>query len=127
LVTKTDEKEVFVIGLLKRYEVQVLLQAGHTQEEVASSSGISVRAVRRIGREATVEHVDDMAERTARRIGRPSKAEGFRELVAGILAEEPGLMSLEILRRATLAGYEEGARAVDLDDSRSSPRNAAGP
>ena len=109
---KTDGMEVFVIGMLKRHEVQVLLQAGHTQEEVARFSGISVRAVRRIEKEAAVQHVDDAAERTARRIGRPSKAEGFRELVAGILADEPGLMSLEILRRARIEGYDGGKSAM---------------
>lgn len=101
-----------MIGLLRRHGVQVLLQAGHTQEDVASFSGISIRAVRRIGREVAVEHVDDAAERTARRIGRPSKADGYRELAAGILAEEPGLMSLEILRRARLAGYGGGKSAM---------------
>lgn len=112
MVTKTDGEEVFVIGLLKRHAVQILLQAGHTQEEVARFSGISVRAVRRIGREVAVQHVDDAVERVARRIGRPSKADGYRELVAGILAEEPGLMSLEVLRRARLEGYAGGKSAM---------------
>jgi transposase len=101
-----------VIGLLKRHEVQVLLQAGHTQAEVATFSGISIRAVRRIAGEANVQHVDDAAERSKRRIGRPAKAEAFRELVAKILAEEPGLMSLEILRRVKLDGYAGGKSAM---------------
>lgn len=101
-----------MIGLLKRHAVQVLLQAGHSQEEVASFSGISARAVRRIAKEAAVQHVDDVAERAVRRIGRPSKAEAFRELATTILAEEPGLMSLEVLRRARLAGYDGGKSAL---------------
>lgn len=103
---------VVVIRLLKRHEVQVLLKAGHTQEEVAAFSGISERAVRRIAGEAAVQHVDDSAERRQRRIGRPSKADAFRGFVEGILAEEPGLMSLEILRRARLGGYAGGKSAM---------------
>jgi transposase len=101
-----------VIGLLKRHEVQVLVQAGHTQEEVASFSGISVRAVRRIAGEAAVQHMDDAAERSRRRVGRPGKAGGFREVVVKILSEEPGLMSLEILRRARQEGYAGGKSAM---------------
>jgi transposase len=100
-----------VIGLLKRHEVQVLVGAGHTQAEVASFSGISERAVRRIAGEAAVQHVDDGAERQARRIGRPSTAEPYRDLVREILEQEPGLMSLELLRRARLAGYSGGKSA----------------
>ena len=99
-------------GMLKRHEVQVLLKAGHTQEEVASFSGISVRAVRRIGREAIVTHVDDSQERSVRGIGRPSKVEEFRELIEGILKDEPELLSVEILRRARLAGYGGGKSAL---------------
>lgn len=100
-----------MIGLLKRHEVQVLLGAGHSQAEVASFSGISERAVRRIAGEAAVQHVDDGAERRARRIGRPSTAEPYRAVVREILEEEPGLMSLELLRRARLSGYTGGKSA----------------
>ena len=110
--TKTDREGVFVIGQLNRHKVQVLLEAGHTEEEVARLSGISVRTVRRIRREAAVTHVDDAAECKTRRIGRPSKAEGFREKVAGILADEPGLMSVEVLRRVRLEGYDGGKSAM---------------
>lgn len=101
-----------MIGLLKRHEVQVLLGAGHTQAEVASFSGISVSAVRRIAREAAVQHVDDGAERQVRRIGRPSTAGPYQDVVRGILETEPGLMSLEVLRRARLAGYTGGKSAM---------------
>jgi transposase len=47
-----------------------------------------------------------------RGIGRPSKAEAFRALVTSILAEEPGVLSLEILRRARLEGYAGGKSAL---------------
>lgn len=55
--------------------------------------------------EPEVLSTDDAAERERRRIGRPSTVERFRDLVAGILAGEPELLSLEILRRARLDGY----------------------
>src|SRR4029077_20418826 len=40
-----------------------------------------------------------------RDIGRPAKAEPFRHLVVELLTREPELLSVEILRRAKLAGY----------------------
>jgi len=101
-----------LIGLLKRHEIQVLLKAGHTQEEVARFSGVSSRTVRRIGEEAGVEHVDEKAERRSRGIGRPSKAAPYRAHVEKILQEEPRLMSLEILRRVRLEGYSGGRSAM---------------
>ncbi len=86
-----------MIGLLERHKVQVLLEAGHTQAEVASFSGISVRAVRRIAGEAAVRHVDEQfgrflqairelgLEGTVRLLGRipepllPDQLEGHQE------------------------------------------------
>ena len=66
-----------MITLLKRHEIQVLLNAGHTQAEVASLAKVSERSVRRIAAEAAVEHVDDRQERVERRIGRPRKVDRF--------------------------------------------------
>jgi hypothetical protein len=40
-----------------------------------------------------------ISERAVRRIGRPSTAEPYRELVREILEQDPRLMSLELLRR----------------------------
>jgi hypothetical protein len=70
-----------MIDMLKRHEIQVLRRAGHTQEDVATRAGVSVRSVRRVEDEEPVSHVDDEAERESRRIGRPSKAEPFRAFV----------------------------------------------
>ncbi len=39
-----------------------------------------------------------------RKIGRPSKAEPFRSFVVELLAKEPDLLSVEILRRANTPG-----------------------
>jgi transposase len=98
--------------MLKRHEVEILLKAGHAKTEVARLAGVSLCSVKRIAEEAPVAHVDDAAEREKRRIGRPSKVENFRKLVVKILQEEPGLPSLEILRRIQEAGYQGGKTAL---------------
>jgi transposase len=95
-------------GMMKRYEIQVLLRAGHSQAEVARLTGVCERTVRSVAREAEVRSIEDGLERRRRAIGRPSKAEAFRELVTRLLADEPEMMSLEVLRRARLAGYPGG-------------------
>jgi hypothetical protein len=99
-------------GMMKRYEIQVLLRAGLVQAEVAKIAGVSERTVRSVQAEPMVVDVDDEVERRKRRIGRPSKAEPFRKFVLGLLDKEPGLMSLEILRRARLQGYTGGKTAL---------------
>jgi transposase len=101
----TSDQEVSMISLLKRHEIQVLVKAGHMQNEVAQIAGVSVRTVRRVAEEEAVESVDDHQERQTRRIGRPSKVEEYREFVKELLEKEPGLMSLEVLRRAREKGY----------------------
>jgi transposase len=98
--------------MLKRHEVQVLLNAGHSQLEVAQLAGVSRSSVKRVASEAPVADVNDKTERVRRQIGRPSLVESFRKLVVGILAEDPALLSLEILRRARLAGYRGGKSAL---------------
>lgn len=92
--------------MMKRHEIQVLRKAGHAQVDVAKLAGVSESTVRRVEREAGVSSADDAGERRRRRIGRPTKAEPFRQFVLDLLAKEPELLSLEILRRAKLAGYE---------------------
>jgi transposase len=101
-----------MIDMLKRHEIQVLRRAGHSQEEAARLAGISVRSVRRVEDEAPVSDVDNGAERERRGIGRPSKAEPFRAFLVEQLTKEPDLLSLEILRRAKLAGYPGGKSAL---------------
>ena len=90
-----------MITLLKRHEIQVRLNAGHTQAEVASLAKVSERSVRRTAAEAAVEHVDDRQERVERRIGRPRKVDRFRPLVEQLLKQtdedRAPLKSVEIL------------------------------
>ena len=105
-------KEASMIPQLKRHEIQVLLKAGHTQEDAARIAAVSLSTVQRVSGEPGVEHVNDEEERARRKIGRPSTAEPFRALVEKLLKEEPQLLSVEVLRRARLDGYEGGKSAL---------------
>ncbi len=98
--------------MLKRHEVEILLKAGHAKTEVARLAGVSLCSVKRIAQEGAVVHVDDVAERAKRQIGRPSTVQNFRKQVVEVLEQEPGLATLEILRRAREAGYEGGKTAL---------------
>lgn len=101
-----------MIELLKRHEIQVLRRAGHKLRDVAKLAGVSVRSVQRVEAEAAVSHVDTAAARVERKIGRPSKAERFRSFVVEQLTKEPELLSVELLRRAKLEGYDGGKTAL---------------
>ena len=98
--------------MLKRHEVEILLKAGHGKSEVAGLAGVSLCSVKRIAQESPVLHVDDVAERARRQIGRPSRVASFRNQVMGILQEEPDLATLEILRRVREGGYRGGKTAL---------------
>src|SRR5207247_1802084 len=92
--------------------IQVLREAGHSLPDVAKLAGVSVRSVQRVEDEAAVTNLDNEGERARRKIGRPSKAEPFRGFVVEQFAKEPDLISLEILRRAQLNGYQGGKSAL---------------
>jgi len=94
-----------MLPLLVRHEIQVLRKAGFSARDVAGRVGVSVDSVRRVDREDGVTHVDDRAERRARRVGRPSTAAPFTEKVQGWLKSEPDLPTMELLRRAKEHGY----------------------
>jgi len=101
-----------MLDMLKRHEIQVLRKAGLGQDQVTSIAGVSERSVRRVEAEAPVVAIDTSAERQRRRVGRPRKAETFRQLVTDLLDDEPAIMSLEVLRRARLKGYTGGKSAL---------------
>jgi transposase len=101
-----------VIDMLKRHAIQVLRHAGLAQAQIARLVGVGVRTVRRIATEPDVTHVDDEQERGRRGIGRPAKATPFRRFIVGLLAREPALLAVEILRRARLEGYTGGKTAL---------------
>ena len=101
-----------MIDMLTRHAIQVLRQAGHDQADVGRLIGVGVRTVRRVEGEPDVTHIDDATERARRAIGRPAKAEPYRSVIAEILAQEPDLLSVEILRRVKLNGYDGGKTAL---------------
>ena len=65
-------KEIPMLPLLKRHQIQVLIGAGHSQNEAAELAKVSVRSVKRVATKTAVHHVDDAAPRRQRAIGRPS-------------------------------------------------------
>lgn len=101
-----------MIDMLKRHEIQVLRRAEHTWSEVAALSGVSEKTARRIAAEGPVTSVDNEAERSRRQVGRPSKAEAYRDVLVRALTEDPSLKSVELLHRARQAGYTGGKSAV---------------
>src|SRR5262245_30325927 len=101
-----------MIEMLKRHEIQLLRRAGHTWAQVAALSGVSVGTARRVAAEEAVATVDNVAERARRRIGRPSTADAYREVLVAALTEDPSLRSVELLHRARLQGYAGGKSAL---------------
>jgi transposase len=101
-----------MIDMLKRHEIQVLRRAQHTWSEIATLSGVSEKTARRIAAADPVTEVDNAAERARRQVGRPSKADAYRDVVVKALTENPELRSVEVLHRARLAGYTGGKSAL---------------
>ena len=116
-----------MLDATKRYEVEILIKAGLPKARVAEIAEVSVRTVHRIRAEAEAScaaadassavaaaEASDQAEAgpPAGGPGRPSKTAAYRELVASILQAQPGLKTLEVLRRARLAGYQGGKTAL---------------
>ena len=93
---------------MKRHDVQLLLRAGHTQEQVHEITGISVRSIRRIQEEDPVADFDDRAARKRSKVGRPSKVEPYISWIVERIAADPELMTLELLRLARQKGYDGG-------------------
>jgi hypothetical protein len=73
---------------------------------------VSEKTARRIASENPITHVDNAPEREHRHVGRPSKAEAYRDVLVKALAEEPDVRSVELLHRARQAGYTGGKSAL---------------
>jgi transposase len=101
-----------MIDMLERHEVHVLRRAGDTWKDIAALSGVSVRTVRRIAAETDITTIDNATARARRQVGRPSKANEYRDVLITALTEEPTLRSVELLHRARQAGYTGGKSAI---------------
>ena len=98
--------------MLKRHAIQVLGGAGHTLREISELVGVGQRSVQRVIAEPAVTALVVERAGATRPIGRPAKAAPYRARVTAWLAEEPALLSVELLRRAKLAGYDGGKSAL---------------
>ena len=111
------EREDAVFDDRKRGDVRLLLAADVPQERVAQQLGVSLRTVQRIAREMraeprSAEAAPAVAGLAASGPGRPSAVAAHAETVAQLLAEEPSMKSLEVLRRLRERGYGGGKTAV---------------
>lgn len=98
--------------MVRRHEIQVQRQAGRSLVETAKQVGVSQSSVQRVVAEPPVKSFDTEAERAKRRIGRPSKAEPFRDLLVRELVTQPDVLAVELLRRAKNNGYAGGKSAL---------------
>ena len=98
-----------MIEMLKRHETQVLRRAGHTWKEGRSGER-RLRQGRAPPRKPRSTTVDNAAERVRRQVGRPAKAEAYREIVVQALTDD--LMCDPLLHCARLAGYTGGKSAL---------------
>lgn len=101
-----------MIDMVRRHEIQVQRRAGRSLVETAQRVGVSQSSVRRVVAEPPVASFDTEAERAKRRIGRPSKAEPFRDLLVRELVAQPDVLAVELLRRAKDSGYVGGKSAL---------------
>jgi hypothetical protein len=119
-----------MIDISTRSCIKTLLRLGRSQAEASRLTGVSLRTVSRIAREPEIASLDDRAERQRRRIGRPSAARSFKDLLSALLEVDPGLTGAEVLQCARFAGYR-GSRstmyslvgAIRRESERSSTRS----
>lgn len=95
-----------MLSMLKRHEIQLLSRAGVSYDQIVELTGVPRRTVARVVQEEPVTEFDDKLARKECGLGRPSKVEPFRKRVQKVLEDEPGLLSVEILRRMKLDGYQ---------------------
>ena len=91
--------------MLDRVRVRTLVEAGHAQAETARLVGVSLSSVQRILEEEPPGNSATCPTAKSRGVGRPSLVEGVRAAVAGLLAAEPALPTVEVLHRVKALGY----------------------
>jgi len=98
--------------MLDRHAVQELRRAGLSARAIAQQFGVSVRTVRRIGREPAVADGEEGWVRRVRGVGRPGVPAPLRARVAALLADEPDLPPGEVWRRLREEGTPLGLSTV---------------
>jgi len=116
-----------MISMLDRVKIWALRQAGHTLEEIAAAVGVGKRSVQRILKEPPITSPESAPTPESRRIGRPSRVEGFQGDVERILEAEPSLPTVEVLSRLRSLGYTGGKSAVYELVRSVRPRKGQGP
>jgi len=100
---------------MTRLKVHHMAEGGTPQATIAEKCGIGLRSVERILTEEppTLEEVASNRRTTAKRVGRPAKADpALVERVRLLLAEDPDLPAIEVLRRSQAWGYKGGRSAM---------------
>lgn len=103
-----------MIDVMTRLKVQHMAEGGVPQALIASTCSIGLRSVERIVKEPapTLAEVAAGARAGTARRGRPPKAnDSLTDRVQKLLADEPGIMATEVLRRSRAWGYT-GSRSA---------------
>ena len=98
--------------MLDRHAVQELRRAGVTARAIAQQFGVSVRTVRRIGREPAVTAGGERRASRSGGAGRPRVSDGTRARVAALVGAERDLPPGEIWRRLREEGTPLGLSTV---------------
>jgi transposase len=101
-----------MLRMLDRHAVQALRRAGMSARAIAKQFGVSVRTIRRIGREAPVAESAEATARRARGIGRPGVSAALRDRVAALVADDREAPPGEICRRLKEDGTPLGLSTV---------------
>lgn len=97
-----------------RYDVLRALEAGLDARRIQRLTGVAPRSQRRIGLEEVPFGMTDCLLHAGRRVGRPSGlAPAIQQEIHALLAADPALRGVEVLRRLrTFHGYQGGKTAV---------------
>ena len=101
----------------KRRDVRLLLAAEVPQKRIAPQLGVPLRTVQPIARKASeaaeaARGASGGSAGARAGPGRPSVVAAYRDTVRKLLRAEPGMKSLEVLRRLRKRGYRGGKSAV---------------
>src|SRR3990172_7451840 len=117
-----------MLRMLDRHAVQEMRRAGVSARVIAKQYGVSVRTVRRIGREPPVTDGGEPAARQARGIGRPGGTGGLRGRGAagggggrGVAPRGGGRQARGIGRPGVTVGLRERVAALVGDDREMPP------